>query len=126
MKFNTLALLSVLGLAAAAPIEERQFTSTSANGAAALGFCGEEASNNFNNGILPHKIQDFCRKANQLYGGSPHSDIGDNYYLSIDDSQGGSYEPCWQALSWIYQNCAVHGKVGQYQTNANIYKFDHN
>lgn len=123
MMFKSLAVLSMLGLAAAAPAEKREFTATSADGAAALGICGGEATNSYDNGILPYKIQAFCQGANS--GKGTYSDIGDNYHLRIEDSQGGSYEPCWRAFSWVYKNCALQGKVGLYATNANVYSFDH-
>jgi hypothetical protein len=84
-------------------------------------FCGEEGSSTFDAAALAPKIDEFCTKANVDY--SQRLDLADGYYLSITDSQGGSYEPCSDALTWVLEECAQHGKLGEWRQNANIYRF---
>lgn len=122
MLFKTVAIVSLIGLAAAAPVAvepEERAVEERASYPFAQGFCGGP---NSYRGNLPKQMQSFCREIPKGEG-SRRKDLGGGHSLTIVDSQGGGKEPCWDAYTWVYRNCVVKGKVGQWNYNGNQYKF---
>ncbi|CAK9783156.1 hypothetical protein CC85DRAFT_326956 [Cutaneotrichosporon oleaginosum] len=105
-----LALLSLASLASAVVIPEytRQW-------------CEGEGTSDYSPVILEREINEFCTIAVRDF--KQDMDLGNGYYLRIQDSQGGSYEPCFDALTWVLEECAQHGKLGEWRQNANYYRF---
>lgn len=131
MMFKTLTALTLVGLAAAAPApvaEKRQSLNAVVDGQVVAAYCGADGSSTYPERDLPSNIELFCNWANGV-GGSydtsqPTMDLGSGYHFHIVNQQDGDTLPCQKALTWVYENCAKNGKVGQYVTNANYYIFN--
>lgn len=125
--FKSLVALTILGFAVAAPTEKRDgYLNQVVNGQVATAWCGAAGSSTFEVSRLKTDVPFFCEAANKGGNFNPHIDIGDGYWIQVTNLQDGDYAPCQDAFNWIISNFAEDGRVGQYQTNANNYKFDKN
>lgn len=128
MLFNTLAIgavaLSTLASAAPAPLDERQYLDEVVDGQVARAYCTDSVRDWYT-GPIRGAVETFCQNPDaHTYEGNPRTmDIYQGeYFLSLDDSQGGDYKPCLKAFNWIIDNCVTQQKIGAYMTNANLYK----